>query len=334
MSTTAGVFSETLLQNQFVRADEIRFDDRINKQFIPRAEVVKAIMALQTADIRLLSTRDKNVTMEVWWDNFCGMAVRECVPCDVGGTKGSTNTKTYTLQKCKEVAFSVNANDFIDNYANMENHIAKQMLTAEKLLAEYVAQTWVAVLNANAGINQLDGFQGVVAGTETTIDPAYWTPEILAYFMQVIDQNQFTDPSMITGSLLLQQSIVAAMNSGNADGKGAANMFNNMNIFWDQTNVDGVNSPDKLLYLVSKGAVAMGSKAFYPGTWTDIGSQIKGMSNENRFIPGLAQDWSYKTTCDNDLTLHEYKVKLTWDAFVNPAGCDEENTGILVFKCA
>jgi hypothetical protein len=51
MSTTAGVFSETVLNDIFVKISQIMLDDRVKQQFIPQAESLKALSSVATARV-------------------------------------------------------------------------------------------------------------------------------------------------------------------------------------------------------------------------------------------------------------------------------------------
>ena len=334
MSTTAGVFSETLLLDSIVKAEAIQADDRINQQFKPQIEASKAYLAAQTMDTRLLETPDKDTVLKIWWENFCGLIGQECVPCEVGGPKGSTNAQTYTIDRCWEVPFSLDENDFTGNIADPAEHLAKQKLRAKVILAEYVTQQMIVALNSFVGINAFTGAPGVVSGADTFIGSSFWTPELVAYFLQVTKMNRFTNPSFLTGANLFQAYTLAQANAANADGKGANNMFSILNPFFDQWNVDTVNTPNLVSYLISKGSVAFASKAIYPAnTMKDIGSNITAWSENNGFIPGLKEDWKFKKTCSNDRTLWDFTVGIKFGLYSNPTGCDLGNTGVLSFTC-
>lgn len=339
MSTTAGVFSETLLQNTIAKADELMLDAQIKKQFTPHIEASKAFLAGQTGNMQLLKNQNKDIELTVWWDNVCQNTGRACAPCEVGGEESSTNTKTYKLEECWGYGFSVDENNFTGNYADPATHIAKQKLAKKKAIAEYITQAMVASLNGFAGINQLAGFQGTVSGTDTLINAALWDAKLLAYFNQVITANYFADAAFLTGSNFYQAATIAKASAGNANGAGDANLFSMMNPFFDQLNVDSVNNPDLVTYLIERGSVAFASKAVFDmNSPRDLGMAggklIKAWSEENGYIPGLIENWKYAATCLNDRTLHEFSVEVKYGIFQNPTGCNEEITGVLRFVCS
>ena len=208
MSTIGGAFDETILMNQLVKATEIGFDSRIKQQFTPQYEVLKAIQAAQTATVQTALSRRKDVAVEVQWENFCDIVAEACAEdCEVGGNKSSTNVQEYDLTFCKEVNFSMDENDFIDNVFEM--NIAKALLKADKELTESFAAYGVAQLEAFKGANELTTGKGTVAGTETSIPAAYWTPSLAAYFNHATIINKFVNPIFLSGSLLYESYLTA-----------------------------------------------------------------------------------------------------------------------------
>jgi hypothetical protein len=334
MSTVAGSFEETILLNQRVRADELfGFDSRIALQFTPQYEILNALRAAQTATVQTPLSRRKGVDVEVMWENFCEIVAESCSEdCNVGGAKSSTNLQEYALSFCKEVNFSYEEDDFYSN--EFEVNVAKMLLKADKELTEAFAAYAVAQIESFKGTNALTSGKGVVSGTDTYIQAAYWTPAIVAYFNRVGIINQFNSPIFLSGSNLYESAFVAKANAGNADGKGDNALWGMLNPYFDLFNIDTVNTPDLKSYLISMGSVSMAFKNFNP----DIPE--RGFSNIRytmpaRFIPGLTYDVYYNNACNNNKEnwLHNYTVKMKADIFLNPAGCSASNTGVLAFTC-
>ena len=202
MSTIGGSFDETILLNQLVKATEIGFDSRIKQQFVPQYDVINAIKAAQTATVQTSLSKRKDVAVEVQWENFCDITAEACATdCTVGGNTSSTNVEEYDVTWCKEVNFSFDENDFYDNVFEM--NVAKAFLKADKELTEAFAAYGVAQIEAFKGANVLTTGKGTVAGTETTIPAAYWTPAIVAYLNRVSIMNKFVNPIFLSGSLVM-----------------------------------------------------------------------------------------------------------------------------------
>jgi hypothetical protein len=339
MSTTAGVFSETLLRDLRVKADELMFDDRIKLQFLPQVGILDAIAAVQTAQVtpKFMQLKQSNggskkYDIEVIWENACDIVVEECSECHIDGDKLSTNAQNYGLEFCKEVQFKVDEYDYVDNEFDFSTSIAKGLLRADKQLAEALASYAVSVLNANKGVNVYAGGPGIPSGADTYITAPFWGPNLMAYFMQVTQMNQFTSPVLASGANLFQDYFIYNKLAGNADGKGNAALMGTFPIYFDMFNIDTVNTPNLFTYLLSTGSVALGYRTYNPSSIQESAANWRRWTIPSRF-GGFSYDAFYHADCSHDMIEHNFKLKLTADILVNPAGCSATNTGILTFIC-
>lgn len=336
MSTTGGAFSETILNDIRVRADELAFDDRIKLQFQPQIEVLKAIQAVQTAQVTPKFTTfkqsnggAKHYDLEVMWPNACDIVAQDCTVCTIDGPELSTNLEHYSLDFCKEVPFSVDEYTMRNNEFDFQELIAKGILRADKQLAEALAVYAMSVINANKGVNVYTGGPGVVSGSDTYIAPSFWGPGLMAYLSQVTAMNQFTSPILASGGNFYQDYFITNRQTGNIN----APLYGVFPIYWDQWNIDTVNTPNLITYLLSNGSLALGNVTYNPSSVEDSAANWKRWTAPSKFLPGLSYDWFYTAACSNDMIRHEFKAKLTADILVNPAGCSPTNTGILTFIC-
>jgi len=332
MSTTAGYFDETILNDIRVRAAQIKFDDRVKQQYVANYDVIKAVQAVQTATVYNSKAKSKVVDVEVIWQNVCGQTVEDNVTCVIGGSKSSTNLKEYALTYEKVVNFSEDEADFDDNEFDIKSAIAKQFLTADKNITENFAQYCVSQIEAFRGWNVVTAGKGTVVGADTYISASYWNASLAAYFSRVAILNQFTTPKIVSGNNLYEQTWVAKANAANADGKGDALMYGGMNIFFDLFNIDSVNDPTLKTYMLSMGSLAMASRALNPinPDRTDVFTRWQMKSD---YLP-FSYDVYYTTECTTDDRIqHNFKIKLNADLFRNPTGCDDNNTGVLSFVC-
>ncbi len=338
MSTVGGAFSETQLLNQRVLASSLALDDRIKQQFVPQIEVLKAVNAVNTNQLNVFFNKSKKTfDVEIMWENFCDIVAGDCASdCTIGGNKSSTNTEVKTLGCFKEVGFTMSEMDFQDNEFDM--NVAKALLKADKELAEKFAQYAVAQIEAFKGANALTTGKGTVAGLETTIDPAYWNASLFAYLNRVAIMNKFSSPILLSGNNLYEAYFVANANAGNDNGKGDKFMFGTMPLYFDLFNVDSVNDPALKTYMLSQASLAMVSKAFNPDV-PEKTQEFTRYKMRSAFIPSLEYDVFYKNACDSNSTPtrlvdHHWTVRLTADIFNNPAGCTQNNSGVLSFTCA
>ena len=345
MSTISGVFSETLLRDLRVKADELMFDDRIKQQFIPQIEILNAIRSVQTAQvtpkfqqIKDSQGKSKKYDVEVMWENACEIVVEECGVCDNAGDKLSTNAQIYGLEFCKQVPFTVSEYDYLDNEFDWSTSIAKGLLKADKELAEALAIYAVSVLNSNKGINQMGtGSKGVVSGSDTYVEAAYWDAKLMAYFMRVAQLNRFTSPTLLSGANLFEDYFIINKMQGDSNGKGNQALMGTFPLFFDIFNIDTVNTPALITYLLSMGSVAIANRTYNPSSMEFIGANATNLDKRwtvpSKFVPGISYDAFYDAECDNDMVAHNFRLKLTADILVNPEGCEANNTGILTFIC-
>jgi len=335
MSTVAGVFSETILQNIRIGAAAMLMDDRIKQQFFPNIGVLNFILNQQTANLKpVFDVKMKKKIMEIWWENACGIEVADNVDCVTGGPELSTNVETYDLDIQKVAPFTVDEKKYYNNEAKFQDSLMKGFIAADARLCEYAAQVAVARINSFLGINTLgtDG-KGTIDGVYTNINSAFWNADIFAYLTRVAVQNRINNPVYLSGSNLFENQWVAQRNFGNDNGKGDATKFGGVDITFDTFNVDSVNDPNRLTYMVQRGTIAMASRTYYGPEVTDYMTE-KRYSIQSNFVPGLAFDVHYQTECVDDFYKHNFKLKLDMGIFKNPAGCDLNNTGVLGFRCA
>jgi hypothetical protein len=274
MSTAAGVFAETALVNIQVKADQI-WADRIQKvDYEPQAEIVKCLIAQTTAKFGDLKGK-KDPTIDVGWVNACDVDDDSCTDCTIDGTELSTNVEEYYLNRERCATFKVGENDFRQNFFDMEDVIAKGLLKASLALDEWWAGQAVAVLNANLGVNESDGGKGDVVGTTTFVLPAYWNADLMGYFARVAKINRFKNPMLVSGLNLYESIWTAEWEKCCENGIGK---FGTMDFCFDLFNIDSVNDPDLITYMINKGALAFVTKCYYQGV--TAASPLKMMDQE------------------------------------------------------
>ena len=333
MSITAGVFSETTLVNIQVKADEI-WNDRIQREdYVPEAEIVNCIIDQTTARFGALKGK-KDPSVNVGWINACDVSADSCVDCTISGTELSTNTEEYYLNREQCVSFKVVENDFRDNFFDFEDVVAKGFLKASLELDEWWAAQIVAVLNANVGQNEVTTGKGDVSGTTTYIQPAFWDANLMSYFARVAAGNRFKRPMLISGANLWESSWTAMLENCCENRRGK---YGSMDICFDLFNIDSVNDPDLMTYMINRGALAFVTKAYYEGITAAAPAEYMDQhrwSMPSFYLPGVIYDVHYKNECSGgDFFTHSFKLKTFGDIFVNPIGCTETRTGILEFEC-
>lgn len=339
----AGTFSCTNIQEIVGKSDLIWMDNAARRDYIPKVGALEAIIANQTAKLDpITGQQNKDHTLKVTWLSTCELALADCGDrCEiVTGTEASSVCKTYAPNLCKTVAFTVNQDELRTNTLSPDEVIAKLLLQAIKQGDEYFAKQVVLALDANKGHNLYEGV-GDIVGTgvgveETYINPALWNAALLSEFILSAEMNRMQNAFLLSGSNLWKEYLLAQANSANANGKGDANLFEQMNMYFDPINVDGQLSPDKMTFLIDKGALAFGARwreTTTPVQYLGQDSQIR-YSVASKTLPNVSYDIHYDTTCIDGKMHHRFNLFLEGGIYFNPVGCNENQNGIIAYKNA
>lgn len=333
-SETAGTFTCANLLKVLAQIDRVWANNQTNVDYISFAETLKVIMAKQTAELRLLENPEKDEEIQVYWATDCSTTIRDCADdCDRSGPELEARCKNYVLDICKEAPFTVKEKIFRASKLSREEVVAKGLAKRMKELDEYLAQTAVSKLNAFAGVNQFAGI-GTVAGDGTTyVESAFWTANIAGYFQQVALMNKLSGAFMIHGTNLWQTQWNAGFNALNDNQRDQLAKLMSVQQFWDPFNVDTVNSPALVSYMISAGAVAFVNKAYYPLNSPVEYKDDNRWSIESKGLPGVFYDVIYTNRCLGNEIYHDFLIQVHAGFFDNPYGCDEDRTGVLKFVC-
>lgn len=334
-SGTAGNYTATQLQKVIAKIDKAWADNQQHAEYVPNVDVVLALMKEQTARIKEIEDPEKDKTLRIYWVIDCntGVTTDDEDDCTINGPEAESKAQDYALTIKKMVKFSVKENMGRTNEVNREDALAVQLLARMKELDEYIAQTAVSKINSFAGTNQFTGGIGVVDGLTTYIAPSFWAGDMYGYFAQVAIMNKFKSPFMLHGSNLFQQNWQAAFNAANANQKDQLPKLQSIRSYWDMWNIDSVNTPDAVSYMITKGAIAFSSKHYYPQNTPVEFMTSKRWSIESKTLKGVWYDVIYTNRCNQEDIIHDYKLKVKFDFFLNPTGCNEDVTGVLKLAC-
>jgi hypothetical protein len=336
MSTTAGYFSESTLLNIRALASERLMDGRTKRNFEARADVAQIIPKVQTAKIGELvgANKKKDFTLEIEWPNNCAIVVQECEPCALGGPEMSTNTKTYHLEQCESAPFSVDGTKLIDNDFDVQTIIADSLLSADKVLSEYLCRYFLNWLVTNAGISGLPAFPGAigtVVGNQVQITAANFNIAAVGYMMKALQYDNIDWTNNISGNQLFDAyQNVNFTNGIIPSGIGTTERLNSFPILFDIFNFNAAGWNDRIISLAN-GSIAFASRSYYGPTPFMVDSSKQVYTMESKFFPGAILEVWMEKVCKDDLTLYNFNVKVHFDFFVNPAGCEEDNNGIIQF---
>lgn len=339
----AGTFTCTNIQEIVGKSDVIWVNEGSNRDYNPRVDAVKAILDNQTAKLeQITNEQEKDKTIKITWVNACDIELEDCDDkCEMqDGTELSSNCKTYAPTLCKTAKFMVGEEELRTNTLSPDEVVAKGLLKSLKEMDEYWAKQIALFLDLHKGHNNYAGIGDIVGSgvgvEETYINPALWNAALMGEFVLSAEVNRFNSPFLVSGSNLRKEYWNAQMNAANADGKGNLNMFDEMPMYFDVTNLDGQLSPDKMTFLLNKGAVAVGARwreSTTPKQYIGQNSQIR-YSVASKVLPGFSYDVHYDTICKNGGMFHRFNLFLEGGIYLNPAGCNENETGIIGYKNA
>lgn len=337
MPITPGDFTASQLATAIVEADSMWNNDMVRNDYVANVDIWTALKAEQNANVSILEDGEKDRDVKVHWINACGEAAVNCDgdDCDLAGNELGTDSETYSLSECKQWKFTVDEMKFRTNDYTMEQVVARGMLKADKILSESIASVAMARIESWKGTNAVPDSIGTwnALTSETDIASADWNQALFAYLYRVGLQNQLSNPFILSGSNMFEDSILAMMNNANSDGKGTAALHKLIRTYYDLFNVDPAVSPDLKTYLINRGAIAFASKNYYGATPTNyIGAGQQRYSVASRNLPGVRFDVHYTNRCSSETMFHDFKFKVKFDYFLNPKGCDANATGVLAFN--
>jgi hypothetical protein len=308
----------------------------VQKDYEAHVDTAKAIIANQTADVKVLEGK-KDQDVEVYWIKACNIEAEDDDGdiCAIGGEELTSSCETYTISSKKKTGFSVNETELFNKSLTPEQIIAKGLLKASKELDEKINKSAAAFLAANTGRNAYDSNGYAITNATTTIPAHNWTSSFFAYLVGVATKNQMGSPYIISGQRLFEANINASMDGANADGKGDAAKYSMLKKYFDLFDLDTIVG-DKKLFVVNGGSIAFASKTNYKGVQEYMNFKIFTVPSRNLVRKdGSAVEYEvwYTNRCEGERIFHDFTLRSKYDFFLNPIGCNELNTGILSFTC-
>lgn len=330
-------FNCTNLELVRVQMNSIWNDAAFKREIQPEVAIVKALLEMQTADVRFFDAGDKKKKAKVYWVEACDGAVVDCDDsCTPDGAEIGSNCLDYDIQECKQSTFKIDDSVFYDNYIGFNEAVAKGLLKHTTLLDNQIEKFVIAKLDSFAGVNKYTADdKGDVVGNTTYIKGSYWNPSLMSYFAKVGSVNYIDSSMMISGENMFDAWYRAGKNSDNANGAGDKNMFDSFNWFFDIKNFDATLGTKKTLMVSPNAAAFVSTHKFLTPDEVSNGANITRFSIPSQNLPGVTYDVVYRTECKDggDHIIHYWTIKSRFDVFQSPVTCESECTGILSFTC-
>ncbi len=333
MSKIAGNFSCADLQSINLKVEEIWADAAQSKDYIAHVDAAKILLANQSSNIKVLEDKFKDRVVHIMWMQDCAdHDGDDCEDdCEVGGPEIQVDCKDYEITLCHKDGFSIAEKKFRGIEYDIDEVIAKQLMSVSKGMDEWITKTFIAMLDTFSGQNLYTDGIGVPSGFDTYLAPAYWNGDLMAELEMTAIMNKFSNYFMLSGKNLWTQNYLAEAKKGNDDGKGAAELMSRMMLQHDLYNYDQVLGAKKT-HVIERSAYVIAMKNYFDTTPREI-AQLKQYKIASRNLPGVFYDVTYKAECLNNDITHNWSLQWYGDMFQNPLPCANNPTGVLSFVC-
>lgn len=331
----AGDFSASTLMDIKGKAAVLWADNQNKSQYMPKVATVLALKQEQTARVIAELEKPEKKKVVVVWNKLCSTEpTTPCIDeCSIPIVESETVAKEYEITTCMSETFSVAEKKFWGNVMTREEIVADNLLVKMASMDAKINRAAVAFIEANEGVNVYDGF-GTLAGSPlgllTNVAAAQMTLDAVPELNLVGEFNYMADPFILSGTNLNVQYQLARLESGNGEGKGAVQKANEFRTYFDPVTIDTLLTPNKITYLIDRGALALATRAYHPAAPMEFKDRTwYKMASKN--IPGVEYDIVYRTTCSGDEMYHQFLIKCNYAFLLNPEGCVANRTGILKF---
>lgn len=296
----AGDFSPSALLAVRLKAEQIWSDGAYASMYQPQAEAAVAVLQNQTARIAPLQLSNTDNTVGIQWLKACDVAVADCVTnCDLTEPELESTIKTYALDTCKKVGFSIDREKLRTNAFTREEEAARGTAAAIKALDEFWAQKVLAQAQAFAGINVDPAPFTFNAGTlQTDVPAANYNQSLVPFLIRMGIKNRMTNPYFIDGGSLYVDFLNTQFNAANLDGKGDRARVQAIRMFFDLFNF-GASGVTAETFMIDASAMALMTRNRHEDAPVVIGGQV----NQTLYtipsiaLPGIKYDVYYTVKC-------------------------------------
>lgn len=327
----------TVALPEIYRSIEVAWNDAIQRaQFVAKADAARILLEQQTARIEPLiqgaGADAKTRTVRVHWLNGCaiddGAVTDECLAASAELTD---DKKDYTITGFREASFKTSWKVHRTTPHDLNQTVATGLLSAGKVLDEYLSAQYFAFLAANNGAHEYTlGIGAAGAGDVWEIPTADMNVDAMPEFILAANFARFDNAFMLHGLNLWTERFKAGQYAANDNGKGENNLFNVLPMFWDPIGAS-VASVSAQSWLVNRSAAALATANFFDMRPVEFAGNHRMYKIASRNLPGVFYDVHELETCASDDMVISYKLNANFEFLLNPLGCVSTRTGILQF---
>lgn len=306
------------------------------KDYIANVEAAKAVLENQ-GGVNLVELKDPNKERKISleWPEKCSITVDSCAEddCTITGSDVTPVCKEYDVECLGETSYKLGERGYRTKTLEFQQAMADNQLKHMKAMDEKIAALILAGLDANAGINVYTTAPGSVVSDITYIGAANWNEYIAGYLAMVARMNKMRNPVVLDSTNLFQLWFNLQKDAANADGKGAWAKLTSVlgNPYFDPENMTGDYAAKT--YIFDQGSVYFASKTWNPSRPEKKAGDRYLYSVPSNNLPGISYDIFTQETCSSNEFYVATKIQLHGGFYTTPYPCDENNTGILTFKC-
>ena len=346
----AGEFSASQLLELRMKAENAWTGSALDLSLKKNTEAAKAVLENQTARFSGFDNPDKDNKVKVTFINQCAVSVDDCEDnCSLDEPELSTGMKEYVPDICQKSGFSVDEEKLRTNDYNVEDLIIRGTAEALGKLDEFWSQVLLSKLDTFSGVNAYPAPWSYNNTLKSTIVPsAGFNIQMIPFLLNQMALNNMGDTYFINDGSLFVDFYNAMINQGNLDGKGNANLVQQLKMYFDQINF-GKSGVAENLFAINKNAVALKTVNRHK----DMPMVLGGKVGQTRYtikspnLPGVKYDAYYELTCKSvdgkDHIFHTWRFVTNGLIALNPESCPIEvyiegvpttvqQTGVLAYR--
>lgn len=315
-----------------VKAEDMWKDSALALSKSSNTETAKAILKNQTANFRVFENANLDQKVAVTFLSMCNLTTEACEDnCDIDELEPSSGVKELTPDICQKTGFKINEKVLRSNQYQFEQMFAKFSAEAIDKLDEFWSIQALAKLKSFAGPNAYPAPYTYDAVNKTTNVPsADYNTTLIPRLINQVMMNKMGDAYFVDNGSLWESFFLAQMNAGNLDGKGQANLIQQLNVNFDQFNFAKAGLTEDT-FAISKGAVAMKTVnkfADTPRTLTAEGQTRYTVRSRN--LEGVKYDVIHQEKCIGDDIFHTFRFITNGGIWLNPETCPVDIGGTQV----
>lgn len=315
-----------------VKAEQMWKDSALANSLQPQTEAAKAVLKNQTASFKVLDDPNRDLSVRVSFLSMCNLATEACEDnCDIDENEPNSAVKDYAPDICQKVGFKINEKVLRTNEYQFEEMFARFSAEAIDKLDAFWSIQALAKMKAFAGRNAYPApFTYDATNKTTNVPAASYDTSLIPKLIQQAMLNQMGDAYFIDNGSLWEAFYMAQMNAGNLDGKGQANLIQQINIAFDQFNFAKAGLTEDT-FAISKGAIAMKTVNKFqdtPRTLTAEGQTRYTVKSRN--LEGVKYDVIHQEKCVGDDIFQTFRFITNGGIWLNPETCPVDVGGVQV----